>query len=47
MKSLRFKALDEAFSRKPQVYNYPQDRASALFGTDVFSRYVMKRYVSR
>ena len=47
MKSLRFKALDEACSRKPQGYKYPQESASALFGKYVFSRDVMKRYVSR
>ena len=45
--SLRFKALEEALSHKPQNWEYPAERSSEFFGRYVFSRDVMKGYMSR
>ena len=45
--SLRFKALEEALSHKPQKWECPEERQSEYFAHLVFTRDVMKRYMSR
>jgi len=45
MTSLRFKALEEAFSRTPVSVELPSDKVSDYFGLNVFDLEVMKKYL--
>ncbi len=44
---LRFTALDEALSRKPQRVEYPSVKTSEYFGIDVFDGKKMQEFLSR
>lgn len=47
MPSLRFKAVNEAISRKPVEVELPEERPSAYFGTYVFNRDKMRKYLPK
>jgi glutamine synthetase len=47
MAIFRFKALEEALGRAPLQVNLPSDRISDFFGTNVFSKDVMREYLSK
>ncbi|RLD70049.1 MAG: glutamine synthetase type III, partial [Bacteroidetes bacterium] len=47
MATIRFKALQELFSRQALPVKYPSFRASDYFGIDVFNRGKMKKYLSK
>ncbi len=47
MATIRFKALQELFSRQALPVKYPSFRASEYFGIDVFNRGKMKKYLSK
>jgi glutamine synthetase len=47
MASLRFKALQDAISRKPVVAESPKEKTSEYFGRLVFDRNKMQKYLSK
>jgi glutamine synthetase len=47
MAIFRFKALEEALGRTPLQVTLPSDRISDFFGTNVFSKDVMREYLSK
>ncbi len=47
MASLRFKALQDAISRKPVVAEAPTEKTSEYFGKKVFDRNKMQKYLSK
>ena len=46
MSTLRFKALEYTFSRKPVEVSLPEAKQSALFGTNVFNQHSMMEYLT-
>lgn len=47
MATIRFKAIEELFSRKPVDVSYPASKVSDYFGTNVFDVETMRRYLSK
>ena len=47
MAIIRFKALEELFSRKPVEVKYPSERISDFYGINVFDRGKMQKYLSK
>ncbi|MEN8120184.1 MAG: glutamine synthetase III [Bacteroidota bacterium] len=47
MAAIRFKALQELFSRQALPVQYPSNKASDYFGVDVFDMRKMKKYLSK
>ena len=47
MATIRFKALQELFSRQAKPVEYPSYRASDYFGINVFNMGKMKKYLSK
>ena len=47
MATIRFKALQELFSRQAQTVEYPSYRASDYFGVNVFDMKKMNKYLSK
>lgn len=47
MAELRFSALREQFSRKPVEVNYPKEKVSSYFATNVFDLHKMESYLPR
>jgi glutamine synthetase len=47
MSTIRFKALNEAYNRKPIEVNPPAIKVSEYFGTNVFDRTKMQSYLSK
>jgi len=47
MAKIRFKALEEALSRKPQNPAIEYNNASKLFGANVFNKQAMRNYLSK
>src|SRR5208283_1528142 len=47
MDTLRFKALEIIFSRKPVYVEIPKEKTSNYFGKLVFDRIKMKKYLSK
>ena len=47
MATIRFKALQELFSRQAQKVVYPSLKASDYFGINVFDMSKMKKYLSK
>lgn len=47
MAKIRFKALQELFSRQAMPVEYPSYRASDYFGVNVFNMSKMKKYISK
>tara|TARA_B100000809_G_scaffold108398_1_gene106888 strand:- start:2201 stop:4387 length:2187 start_codon:yes stop_codon:yes gene_type:complete len=45
MSSFRFKALGDVLDRKPKHVEFPSDRASNYFATNVFTQEVMREYL--
>ncbi|MFC2097427.1 glutamine synthetase III [Bacteroidota bacterium] len=46
MATIRFKAMEELFSRKPVDVKYPSKKISDFFGVNVFDRKKMQKYLS-
>lgn len=47
MSTMRFKALDQLFNRKPVEVYIPGERISDYYGTNVFDRAKMKKYLTK
>ena len=47
MAELRFKALEEVFSRQPKEVIFPSNEISDFFGSKVFDRPKMEKYLNR
>ena len=47
MATIRFKALEELFSRNPVEVKYPSVRVSDYYGENVFDRVKMQNYLSK
>ena len=47
MAELRFKALEEVFSRKPQKVEFPSNEVSDYFGMNVFDMPKMEKFLNR
>ena len=47
MADLRFKALQEVFSRQPKEVNFPSNEISDYFGLNVFDRPKMEKFLNR
>ena len=47
MSSLRFRMVEEAINRKPLAAQTPEGRPSEYFGTKVFNRATMRRYLHK
>ena len=47
MATIRFKALQELFSRQAQTVSYPSEKASDYFGVNVFDMEKMKKYLPK
>jgi len=47
MATIRFKALEELFSRNPVEVKYPSVRVSDYYGENVFDRVKMQKYLSK
>ncbi|PCJ24898.1 MAG: glutamine synthetase type III [Flavobacteriales bacterium] len=45
MPTFRFKALGDVLSREPKVVEFPSDRASNYYATNVFTQEVMREYL--
>lgn len=47
MSTLRFKVVEEAFSKKPVAVEQPAERPSEYFGKNVFNKEKMRRYLPK
>src|SRR5215204_5625415 len=47
MSNLRFKALESALGRTPNSVNPPQGKISDYFGSNVFDKGTMQKYLSK
>ena len=47
MSSSRFKALGDVLDRKPKHVDFPSDRASNYYATNVFTEETMREYLPR
>jgi len=47
MAELRFKALEEVFSRQPKEVIFPSNEISDFFGSRVFDRHKMEKYLNK
>ncbi len=47
MSHFRFKAIEEAFSRTPNVVNQPKSKISDYFGENVFDKGTMQKFLSK
>ena len=47
MPTFRFKALEDVLERKPKEVEFPSDRASEYYATNVFTQEAMQEYLPR